>query len=147
MKLPAISYAKISAPLIYLFLFPIGAIGYYSLELAFRGRSHWSMAICGGLCICLIYVANRKFSRLPLLLRALIGSAIITAVEFVAGCILNLWLGWGIWSYAALPFNFLGQIAPAFSALWFLLCIPVCLCFSLAQKHFPRLVAKRKKAE
>lgn len=147
MKIRLSPPTKAFSPLLLLFLFPVGAIGYYSLELAFRGRSHWSMAICGGLCICLIYAANRKASSLPLLIRALIGSAIITAVEFVAGCILNLWLGWGIWSYAALPFNLLGQIAPAFSALWFLLCIPVCLCFSLAQKHFPRLVAKRKKAE
>ena len=130
-----------------LLLFPIGAVGYYALEIAFRGYSHWSMALCGGLCICLIYVANRKLFRFPLLLRALIGTAIITAVEFIAGCILNLWLGWNIWSYESLPYNLLGQIAPTFSALWFLLCLPVCFVFTITEKHFRGLVSKRKKAE
>ena len=128
-------------------LFPLGAAGYYVLEIAFRGYSHWSMALCGGLCICLIYLANRRFSRLPLPLRAAIGATIITAVEFVAGCILNLWLEWNVWSYESLPYNLLGQIAPTFSALWFMLCLPICFLLTLAQKHSSRLAVKRKKAE
>lgn len=128
-------------------LFFTGAAGYYALEIAFRGHSHWSMAICGGLCICLIYLANHRFSRLPLPLRAAIGAAIITAVEFIAGCILNLWLGWNVWSYESLPYNLLGQIAPTFSALWFLLCLPICFLLGVVQKNSSRLTAKRKKAE
>lgn len=115
----------------FLGLFAVGAVGYYSLELAFRGFSHWSMALCGGICVCLIYLANRRMAHRPLLLRALVGALIITAVELVAGCILNLYLHWGIWDYSHLPLNLWGQITPVFSGLWFLLCIPVCLGCSL----------------
>lgn len=117
-------------PLLYL----IGATGYYALEVAFRGHSHWSMAICGGLCLCLIFLANRRLLRLPLLLRALVGALIITAVEFAAGCLLNLHLGWHVWDYSSLPYNLWGQIAPLYSALWFALSIPICLSFSLVEK-------------
>ena len=126
-------------------LFSVGAAGYYGLEIAYRGFSHWSMAICGGLCVCLVFLANRRLSRHSLLLRALVGAFIITAVEFVAGCILNLWLGWGIWNYSALPFNLLGQITPVFSAIWFLLCLPVCFLCKLADNRLSQL--QRKKAE
>lgn len=130
-----------------LILFPIGAAGYYALEVAFRGFSHWTMALCGGLCVCLIFLANRKLADRPLLLRALAGAAIITAVEFVTGCIVNLWLGWGIWNYSHLPLNLLGQITPVFSAVWFLLCIPVCMGCSLANLALLRIQLRAKKAE
>ena len=116
----------------FVLLFVIGAVGYYSLEVLFRGFSHWSMALCGGLCLCLIYLANRRLAHRPLLLRALTGALIITAVEFAAGCILNLYLHWGIWDYSHLPLNLWGQITPVFSGLWFLLCIPVCIACSVA---------------
>lgn len=137
---------KIGLPAL-LILFSVGAVGYYSLELAFRGFSHWSMALCGGVCICLIFLTNRKLSRLPLLVRALVGALIITAVELVAGCILNLWLGWGIWNYSQLPLNLWGQITPVFSAIWFLLCIPVCVGCTLADHYLSRRPLNPKKAE
>ena len=107
------------------FLFPLlflfGAVGYYLIEIAFRGYSHWTMALCGGICLCLIYLTNRRLARRSLLLRALLGALIITAVEFVAGCILNLWLGLGIWNYTEVPLNLWGQICLPFFVLWFLL--------------------------
>ena len=48
----------------------------------------------------------------------MIGSAIVTALEFATGCIVNLWLGWDVWDYSNLPFNILGQICLPFSLLW-----------------------------
>lgn len=107
------------------------------MELAFRGYSHWSMALCGGLCLCLIYLANRRLRHRPLLLRALTGALIVTAVEFAAGCVLNLYLGWHVWDYSRLPFNLFGQIAPLFSALWFALCIPLCFICSSFDRTVP----------
>ncbi len=121
-------------PLFFILLFCLGAVGYYSLEIAFRGFSHWSMALCGGLCLCLVYLANQKMARLPFVLRPLAGAVIITAVELVAGCIVNLWLGWRVWDYSRLPLNLWGQISLLFSLLWFLLCIPLCL----ACTHYDR---------
>lgn len=146
MKIP-FSSRKNDYPLIFLVLFPIGAVGYYSLEVAFRGFSHWSMALCGGICVCLIFLANRKLSHRSLLFRALIGAGIITVIEFVAGCIVNLWLEWGIWNYSHLPFNLLGQISLLFSLLWFLLCIPVCIACTLTDAAFSRHRLHVKKAE
>lgn len=133
-------------PFASLILFSVGAAGYYSLEVAFRGYSHWSMAICGGLCVWLIFFMNRRLFHRPLLLRALVGALIITAVELIAGCILNLYLGWGIWNYSRLPLNLWGQITPVFSAVWFLLCIPVCIACTLVDSRLSRRL-QTKKAE
>ena len=119
---------------VFILLFSFGAVGYYAIEVAFRGHSHWSMALCGGLCFCLLFLANRKLCRVPLLLRAFTGALIITGVELIAGCILNIWLGWGIWNYSRLPLNLWGQITPLFSALWFLLSIPVCILCTLSDR-------------
>lgn len=49
----------------------------------------------------------------------LLGSVIITLLEFVCGCIVNLLLHWNVWDYSNLPFNILGQICLPFSILWF----------------------------
>ena len=121
-------------PLFFALLFCVGAAGYFLIEILFRGFSHWTMALCGGLCLCLIYLANKRLARHSLFLRALCGSLIITAVEFAAGCLLNLYLGWGIWDYSQLPLNLLGQISALFSGLWFLLSIPVCIACSLLDR-------------
>ena len=40
------------------------------------------------------------------------------AAEFAAGCVLNLWLGLGVWDYTDMPFNLMGQICLPFSAAW-----------------------------
>ena len=40
------------------------------------------------------------------------------AAEFAAGCVLNLWLGLGVWDYTDMPFNLMGQICLPFSAVW-----------------------------
>lgn len=42
----------------------------------------------------------------------------VTVAEFVAGLILNVWLGLGIWDYSDMPGNILGQICPQFSFAW-----------------------------
>lgn len=109
------------------FLLLFGGVGYYCIELWFRGYSHWTMVLCGALCFLTIYRLNTHFSNQPIVLRALLGAGFITAVEFVAGCILNLWLGWNVWDYSDMPYHLLGQICLPFFILWFLLCIPVCL--------------------
>ena len=48
----------------------------------------------------------------------LIGGTIITILEFITGCIVNLWLGWNIWDYSELPYNLLGQISLFSSIGW-----------------------------
>ncbi len=94
---------------------------YVALEILFRGRSHPSMLIVGGLCGVLVGAINQRpgFFRAPVIVQAVIGALIVLAVEFVSGCVLNLWLGLGVWDYTNQPGNVLGQICPAFGLLWF----------------------------
>ncbi len=108
-------------------LFAIGGGGYYLVEVLFRGYSHWSMAICGGVCLLGISHANVRMKNQNLFLRAAAGACIITAVEFICGCIVNLSLGWRVWDYSHLPANLMGQICLPFSLIWFGLCIPICM--------------------
>ena len=57
----------------------------------------------------------------PLIRQMMIGASIVTFVEFICGCIVNLWLGWNIWNYSDMPFNILGQICLPYMVLWSLL--------------------------
>lgn len=111
-----------------------GGVLYCALEMLFRGYTHISMALCGALCFLLIYRLNEEKPRLLLPIRALLSAALITGVEFVAGCILNLWLRLGVWDYSSMPYQFLGQICLPFFCLWFLLAFPACLLCTLIRR-------------
>lgn len=105
-----------------LLLIGIGGLLYVLVELAFRGRSHWTMFLVGGLCFWLIGLINEVLPwEMPLWKQCIIGAVIVTAIEFLAGCFINLWLGWDVWDYSNMPFNVLGQICLPFSLLWILL--------------------------
>ena len=106
-------------------LFYTGGTVYLSLELLYRGRSHGSMFMAGGLCFLLIGHLNRVEPKLPLPLRAVVGALIVTMVELGAGMIFNR--QYQVWDYRDQPGNFMGQICPLFSALW----IPLSLAASL----------------
>ena len=106
-------------------LFCCGAVSYGVLEVLWRGRTHWTMLLTGGVCLSAIYAADQKLSQRPSWVRCLAGSGIITAVEFSVGCLVNLALGWQVWDYSGRALNLFGQICPLYSGLWFLLCYPV----------------------
>ena len=101
-------------------LFGIGGFLYYAIEILWRGYSHWTMFILGGLCFVLVGFINEVF-KLPLVKQMFLSSVIITVLEFICGCIVNLWLHWNIWDYSELPFNVFGQICLPYSILWFFL--------------------------
>ena len=103
----------------YFILGIIGGAVYVLLEMLWRGYSHWTMFLLGAVCFILIGLVNEVFEwDTPLLLQMLCGCAIITALEFVTGCIVNLWLGWDVWDYSELPFNLWGQISLFSSIVW-----------------------------
>ena len=106
-------------------LYTIGSLGYCLLELSWRGYTHWSMAVTGGICFFLLYQIDARFSRRTLFWRCFAGALAVTAVEFAVGCVVNLALGWGVWDYSRMPMQLWGQICLPFFLLWFLLCIPV----------------------
>ena len=115
-------------------VYTVGAAGYTLVELAWRGYSHWTMALTGGACLALIYLTEAKHHSAPLWKRCLAGSLIITLFELAVGFTVNIVLGWQVWDYSNLWLNLFGQICLLYSALWFLLCIPVTkLCSVLRQ--------------
>ena len=102
-------------------LFYLGGCAYMGLELLWRGRSHGSMFVAGGLCFLLIGQLNYVRPRLKLPLRAVAGAGIVTMVELAIGLLCNR--NFEVWDYRDQAGNFLGQICPVFTALW----IPVSL--------------------
>ena len=103
----------------YLLLGIIGSIIYMSREILWRGYTHWTMGVLGGICFIRLGLINEILSwETPLALQMLIGSTIITILEFITGCIVNLWLGWNVWDYSELPYNLLGQISLFSSIGW-----------------------------
>lgn len=117
-------YSVLPLPLL---LFLLGAVGYPIIELLWRGRTHWTMSLAGGLAMVLLLQISR--TPLPLPLMWLSGALAITAVEFTIGCVVNLGLGWDVWDYSKLPLNLLGQVCLPFTAVWFILSIPgIALC-------------------
>lgn len=107
-----------------LLLYGIGGLLYIALELAWRGHSHWTMFLLGGLCFVLIGAVNEVIPWcMPLWEQTLIGVLIVTGSEFLTGCVVNLWLGWDVWDYSGLPGNILGQVCVQYVLLW----VPVAL--------------------
>lgn len=106
----------------YFTLFLIGGITYYFIEIAYRGYSHFSMVIVGGLCFILIGSINEISNKeIPLLLQMLISVLIVDIVELISGIIINRILLLNVWDYSRLRFNFLGQISLNSSIAWFFL--------------------------
>ena len=108
-----------------LILLLTGGVSYTLVEMAYRGHTHWTMFIVGGLCFYLIGLINEITPwEMPLISQCLIGAVIVTVMEFIAGSIINIGLGWNVWDYSDLPCNLLGQIFLLFSSLWVLLSLP-----------------------
>lgn len=106
-------------------LFSIGAIAYTLIEILWRNKTHWSMAITGGACFTSIFRLYKRFTRLTLAQKCILGSAVITAMEFCCGCIVNIKYKLNVWDYSKCKFNYKGQICLLYSFLWGLLCIPI----------------------
>ena len=102
----------------YLAFFIIGALGYLAIEIIWRGHTHWSMALAGGLSFVIFSLVAEGFSDMPIIVKAVLCAVGVTAVELLFGVIFNMALGMRVWDYSGMPFNFLGQICPQFSLLW-----------------------------
>lgn len=98
-------------------VFLTGGLGYMGLELLWRGRTHYSMGLAGGLCAMLMYLLFSRV-RMPFWAAYLCGAAIISAIELGFGLLFNVRLGMNVWDYSAVPLNFMGQICLPFALLW-----------------------------
>lgn len=98
--------------------FLIGGVGYAVIELLWRGRTHPTMIVAGGLCFLLFSIIAEKLSHLPRLICAFLGALGVTAIELVFGIVFNIIFKMHVWDYSSSPLNFLGQICPLYSLLW-----------------------------
>ena len=106
-------------------VFLIGGVTYAMIEIMWRGNTHWTMLLLGGLCFLTLYKLFGYMSNYSLLEKCVIGAIVITTLEFVVGCIVNLVFHMNVWNYSRMPLNLSGQICILYSTLWGFLCIPI----------------------
>lgn len=108
-------------------LFSVGGFLYVMLEVIWRAimgstPTHWAMFFVGGLIFVILGGINEWIPwELSLFKQCGIGTIIVYVVEFLSGCVLNLWLGLHIWDYSDKFLNIMGQICPQFALAWFIL--------------------------
>ena len=106
-------------------VFIIGSLLYSSLEILFRGFTHWTMFFAGGLCFTILYNIFIRNKGMSLWKKCIIGTFIITSVELIVGYTVNIILNWNVWDYSHYPFDLRGQVCLLFTALWFVLSAPI----------------------
>ena len=123
-------------PMDYTLAFFTGAAGYSLLEMLWRGYTHWTMSLAGGVCMLVIYCINCAAPGVSVWIRCLAGAAVITVTELVFGFGVNILLGWNVWDYSSLPLNFKGQICLLYSVLWYFLCFPITWICTAISEYF-----------
>ncbi|MFI3208782.1 MAG: hypothetical protein R3Y40_06555 [Eubacteriales bacterium] len=101
------------------FLAALGGSIYYGLEILYRGFSHWSMFILGGLCMIFIGKQGQWSNwKSPIWLQLLRSIIFVSCGEFITGIIVNKWLGWDVWDYSDRQWNLFGQICLLFAGIF-----------------------------
>lgn len=118
-------------------LFCIGGWAYAVIEILFRGWTHVSMFVLGGLCFLLIGGLGRQKPRPSLAVQLLFGVMICTSGELLFGLLFNR--DHRIWDYRGMPGNLGGQICPQFVVLW----IPLTLAAVYLFRWCDRLLTKK----
>lgn len=111
-------------------LFVLGGFGYMGVEFAWRGGSHWTMFVAGGVCLCLLQQLAAR--SLPLPLVAGIGAAGASGLELLIGVFSRRVLHIVVWDYSREWGNLAGLVCPRYSFYWFLLCGWVILVLRVA---------------
>lgn len=121
-------------------LFYLGGAVYMTLEFAWRGRSHGSMFLLGGLCFC---VLGRLGSRpLPTAVKTAAGAVVVTGLELATGLAVNQ--DHRIWDYRRMPLNFRGQICLPYSLLWLPLSLAAFVLYRRAERAIAALTFPEK---
>ena len=108
----------------YSFLGLLGGALYYSIECAFRGFSHWSMFVLGGICFMFFGLQGMETGwREPLWIQVFRCSIFVVSSEFITGIVVNKWMGWQVWDYSDQPYQLWGQICLPFATIFSALCV------------------------
>ena len=117
----------------YPLLFALGGAAYAALEIVWRGGTHWTMFLAGGVCLCwLQWLACQP--GLSLAGASLAGAAGVTGLEFAVGLFCTRVLHLSVWDYSREWGNLAGLICPKYTLLWLLLCTWVVLVMRSLQK-------------
>lgn len=119
----------------YAFLFWFGGSTYVTFEVFFRGYSHWTMFLLAGILFLYIDALNEIWNW-NIITQTIFGTVSVIVAEFLAGCILNLWLGLNIWDYFDMSFNLMGQICLLFSFIWIFIVILAIIISDLIRWKF-----------
>ncbi|MDQ5983393.1 MAG: hypothetical protein RUMPE_00404 [Eubacteriales bacterium SKADARSKE-1] len=106
-------------------IFTFSGALYTSMEIIFRGRSHFSMFLAGGICFLILFKLYKKNLQLSMPEKCIISAIVITSIEFIVGSVVNLWLNLNVWDYSCISGNALGQVCILYSVLWGFLGIPI----------------------
>lgn len=107
----------------YLFLWSVGGCLYYTFEMIFRGFSHWTMFVLGGICFLFFGIQGMAVHWSdPLWIQVLRCTIFVTACEFMTGIVVNKYMHWNVWDYSDQPFQLFGQICLPFTILFSGLC-------------------------
>lgn len=119
------NYSSMMIGLELLTVFFLGGSAYGAIELLWRGHTHWTMIVTGGVCFVAMYLIASR-SRMGRLEQYILCALIVTAVELVIGIVVNKGLGWDVWDYTDRRFNLWGQICLRYTLYWFVLSVPAC---------------------
>lgn len=119
-------------------LFLLGGGGYLAIELAWRGASHWTMFLAGGICLCVLQALAVRPVCLPLAAGA--GAAAVSGLEVCIGLACREVLHIAVWDYSAEWGNLAGLVCPRYCLYWFLLCGWVILVLRAARRFTVRPV-------
>lgn len=106
-------------------VFLLGGVSYSLIEILWRGYTHYTMLLLGGVCFLSLYKLFNLMKDYSLLEKCVAGAILITTLEFTVGCFVNLVFHMNVWNYSSMPFNLLGQVCLVYSTLWGFLCIPI----------------------
>lgn len=102
----------------------LGAVLYGLIEIAVRGRTHWTMLAAGGAAFLLIYLISTDEAAGSAAECCAFCFVVMTATEFITGCVVNRMFGLGVWDYSGRRLNIMGQICPEFCFGWLVLSCP-----------------------
>lgn len=122
--------------LYYVIMFGMGAFGYGLIEIMWRGYTHPSMALAGGIGMPILSVIEQRLKPLKFIYRCISGGLTVLSIEFIFGIIFNLGLGMNVWDYSMVPLNFKGQICFLYFTLWCFMSAPLLVCTELAYRRF-----------
>ncbi len=122
-----------------------GGLAYNLVEICWRGRTHWTMTLVGGLCFHLIGRIFADRASKGTFLCCLQSAAAVTAVELLGGCVINLWWRMQVWDYSRQWGNLAGQICLLYAVLWMGLSLPAAYLYRRLGKAVDAYLGKRHK--